>query len=205
MFMRVKLLGIDGTWRAVANAANTTIHREDGTREPTSRWKQRMLMCEHSPIRKLNVSWRWYDLKYWVSTHLVRHKFGIEHFVRSQRTDRTGIDRNDLPQGNLVEHECEANAQAIINISRKRLCKQASKETRRAWQEFLNSFKDEEPELFNACVPECVYRNGLCPEFKTCGWNHTQTFKQRLAQYVEGFEKQISNMGDYSEKTFSRF
>ena len=114
--MRVKLLGIDGTWRAVANAANTTIHREDGTREPTSRWKRRMLMCEHSPIRKLKISWRWYDLKYWVSTHLVRHKFGIEHFV-GHRTDRTGIDRNDLPQGNLVEHGAKLMRRLSSNFS----------------------------------------------------------------------------------------
>lgn len=190
--MRVKLLGIDGTWRKVANAANTTIHREDGIKEPSSRWKRRILMSEHSPIRKLKFSWRWYDLPYWVSMQFARHKHGIEHFIRSQRTDRTGINRSKLPQDNPVEHECEANAQALINISRKRLCRQASKETRIAWQEFLNSIKEKEPELYNACVPECVYRNGLCPEFKSCGWNHTEEFQKRLKEYLKGFEKQVS-------------
>lgn len=196
MSLRVTLLGIDGTWRGVANAANTTIDRDDGEREPSASWKKRITMSEHSPIRKLKISWRWYDLPYWVSTHLVRHSTGVNHYVRTQRTDRTNINRNRLPQDSLVEHECEANAQAIINISKKRLCKQASMETRQAWALFLERIRDVEPELFNACVPECVYRNGLCPEFKTCGWNHTQAFKTRLKEYVNGFEKQISKMGD---------
>lgn len=52
-----------------------------------------MLLAEHSPIRKLIISWKWYDLLSWVSVHLVRHKFGVDHWVRTQRTDRTGIDR----------------------------------------------------------------------------------------------------------------
>ena len=62
--------------------------------------------------------------------HFVRHKHGIEHWISTRRTDRTGIDRNELRQDELVTHEFEANAQAIINISRKRMCFQASKETR---------------------------------------------------------------------------
>ena len=117
--MNVKILETKGTWRSIADSARTTIGLEEGTKEPTTMWKKRMLLAEHSPIRKLIISWKWYDLMYWVSVHFVRHKFGIEHFVRSQRTDRTGINRNDLLQSELVEHECEANAQEIINISRK--------------------------------------------------------------------------------------
>lgn len=188
----VKLLSFSGSWRGVANAANTTIDREDGTKEPTSWWKRRMLMCEHSPIRKFKFSWRWYNLKYWVSVHLVRHWLGIEHFVRTQRTDRTGIDRNELRQDSLVEHECDANLQAIINISRRRLCHQTSPETRQAWQSFIDSFKDIEPELHQACVPECIYRNGFCPDFTTCGWNKTPAAKERLTNYLEGFEDRVA-------------
>lgn len=124
----------------------------------------------------------------------VRHKIGIEHFVSSQRNDRqNNYDRNTAPQSALVIHECEANAQAIINISRKRLCKQASSETREAWQNFLESIKNIEPELYSVCVPECVYRNGFCPEFKSCGYNHTEEFEEELKKYIQGFEKQINN------------
>jgi hypothetical protein len=74
-----------------------------------------------------------------------------------------------LPQSQLVTHECIANAQAIINISRKRLCAQASRETNKAWKLVLDAVKKELPELYNVCVPECIYR-GFCPELNSCGW-----------------------------------
>lgn len=189
--MRVKLLDIKGTWRSIADSARTTIGLEAGTKEPTPEWRRRMLLAEHSPTRKLLISWKWYDLKYWVSTHFVRHKFGIEHWVRTQRTDRTGEDRDNIGQGAKVEHECEANAQAIINISRKRLCTQASAETRYAWALFLTKLKDEQPELFLACVPDCVYR-GWCYEYKSCNFHKTPLYKTLLNEYrqnINGWEE----------------
>ena len=104
----------------------------EGTKEPSSKWKKTILLAEHSPIRKLVFSWKWINLPYWVSVHFVRHKFGIEHFVSTQRTDRTGTDRTGARQDAPVEHECFANAQAVMFISRRRLCSQASPETRAA-------------------------------------------------------------------------
>lgn len=180
--MEAKFLGSKGTWREVADSANTTINKEAGTKEPSSQWKRRMLLCEHSPIRQLLIKCKWYGLKSWVSVHFVRHKFGIEHWVRTQRTDRTQVDRDELPQGNLVEHEFEANAQAMISISRKRLCNQASKETREAWKTVLESVKEDQPELYKACVPDCIYR-GWCYEFKSCGYHKTEGFQQKLSEY----------------------
>jgi hypothetical protein len=186
--LKVNFLGRVGTWRQVADSANTTIHREAGTKEPSSLWKKRMLLAEHSPIRQLFFKWKWYDLMYWVSVHFVRHKIGIEHWVRTQRTDRTDINRNDLPQSNFVEHECEANAQSIINISRKRLCSAASPETRQAWKAVLESIRETDPELYNACVPECIYR-GYCYEYKTCGYFKTEEYKKRLEAYRKGINE----------------
>lgn len=183
--LNVIFLGTHGTWREVADSANTTINKEAGTKEPSSQWKLRMLLCEHSPIRQLFLKCKWYNLKYWVSVHFVRHKIGIEHWVRTQRTDRTNINRDQLPQGNLVEHEFEANMQAFINISRKRLCNQASKETREAWQAVLDSIKDIHPELHKVCVPDCIYR-GWCYEFKSCGYHKTPDFTEKLKEYRNG-------------------
>jgi hypothetical protein len=162
----------------------TTIHKEKGT-YPSTEWKKQILLSEHSPIRKLRFSFKWYDLLSWCSVHFCRHKIGIEHFVRTQRTDRTGTDRNELPQGSFVEHECEANAQAIINISRKRLCNCASKETREAWKAFLETIKDIEPELYGACKKECVYR-GWCFEFSSCNYHKTEQFRKELEEYRGG-------------------
>lgn len=166
--MKVINLVQRGTWRDVANAARTTVgldYKSDG--EPSDQWKQKMLLAEHSPIRLLTFSWMWEDIPSWVSVHFVRHKIGIEHFVKSQRSDRTGIPRDELPQGALVNHACVANAQTIINISRKRCCCQASQQTRDAWTLLLMEIREVDPVLFSVCVPECVYR-GFCPEMKPC-------------------------------------
>lgn len=180
--MQTKLLNIKGSWREVADSARTTINKESGTKEPSSSWKRRMLLSEHSPIRQILINAKWYELKYWVSVHLVRHKYGIEHWVRTQRTDRTGLNRNELPQGNSVEHEILASTQAMINISRKRLCKQASKETREAWESMLMTIKESEPELYEVCVPDCIYR-GWCYEYKSCGYHKTKEYEERLKKY----------------------
>lgn len=186
--MKAILKSIKGTWREVADSARTTINMQEGTKEPSHKWKRNILLAEHSPIRKIHISWKWTDLLSWVSVHFVRHKFGVEHWVRSQRTDRTGVNRNDLKQSELIEHECEADIQAMINISRKRLCSQASKETREAWKEVLNSIKDREPELYSVCVPECIYR-GFCPEMKSCGYHKTAEYRRRLANYRNGINE----------------
>jgi len=177
--MRVELMEVYGTWRGVADSANTTINREPGSREPSKEWKRKILKAEHSPIRQLAYRIKLYDLPYWVSVHLVRHKIGIEHWVRTQRSDRTGENRDELPQGAFVEHEILVNAQAMITISRKRMCTCASPETRIAWRYVLNCIKEVNPELFEACVPECVYR-GFCPEFKPCGY---EVENHRLEEY----------------------
>jgi hypothetical protein len=186
--IKVKFIGIKGTWREIANSANTTINRIEGEKEPSSKWKRKMLLCEHSPIRQLLIKCKWYDLKSWISVHMVRHKFGIEHWVRTQRSDRTNINRDNLLQSNLVEHEFEANTQAFINISRKRLCTQASSETREAWKAVLESIKDKQPELYMVCVPDCIYR-GWCYEYKSCGYHITKDFQEKLKKYRKGINK----------------
>jgi len=180
--LSLKYFKAKSVWRDVADAARTTIRMEEGVKEPGSAWKRRILLSEHSPIRQMIVKWKWVNLKYWVSVHFVRHKIGIEHFVSTQRTDRTGVNRDEMPQSALVNHECFANAQALIFISRKRLCRQASPETTAAWRLVLGEVRKCEPELFSVCVPECVYR-GFCPEFKSCGYADTPAFAKALAAY----------------------
>ena len=170
-------------WQEIKNSTMTTIGKKTGS-YPEKDWKIKLLISEHSPITKLKISWKWESIKSWVSVHFVRHKFGIDHWISTRRTDRTGIDRNELRQDELVVHEFEANAQSIINISRKRMCFQASKETRAAWKEFLDELEKKEPELRLCCVPEGIYRGG-CPEFKNCG--HCGNFLNQL------------NLNDYTD------
>ena len=182
--MKVKFKGVQGTWRDVADSARTTIGMEEGTGDPKDSWKKKMLLAEHSPIRLMQFKWKWYDLKSWVSVHFVRHWLGIIHFVRTQRNDRTNIelDRNKATQDTPVEHEVQANAQALINISRKRLCRLASKETREAWQEVKAEIEVYEPVIASVMVEECIYR-GFCPELECCGYDSTKSYRERLEEY----------------------
>ena len=180
--MEAKLIKIKGSWRDIADCANATIGKDAGTKEPSSQWKKRMLLSEHSPIRNMTFDFQWVDLKYWVSVHFVRHKIGIEHYVSTQRTDRTDVPRDQLPQDSLVTHRITVNPQAMITISRKRLCKNASLETQQAWRAILETIRDVDPELYSVCVPDCVYR-GHCYEYKTCGYSESVHFQGSLYHY----------------------
>lgn len=125
-----------------------------------------MLLAEHSVIRDLIIRWKWIDIPSFVATHFSRHKF--EKFISTRRTDRTGIDRTKLFQDEPVSFTGAANAQQILDMMRKRLCGQASKETRQYALSLKNEIAKIEPELAHYCVPNCIYRCG-CPEEKPCG------------------------------------
>jgi hypothetical protein len=180
----VEVKGIRGSFKAIYRACLNTIGK-DTDREPSEEWMKRILISEHSPIRKINVEVKWTNLKYWVSTHFVRHKHGIEHFVSTQRTDRTNVDRNELPQGAYVKHEIDVNLQGLINVSRKRLCHCASPETQQVWRKTVDEIAKELPVVKEVCVKECVYR-GFCPEFYSCGYHNTQKFREELHNYRKG-------------------
>lgn len=184
--MRISSLKKAGDgWIRVVNAARRTVGKPPIDHEPSDSFKKKILLAEHSPIRLLEYDWTWEDIKQWVTTHIVRHHIGCEKFVHSQREDRRelSVPRDELPQGALNDMDMTANAQAIINISRKRLCSCASKETREAWKAFLDELKKVDPILASKSVRECVYR-GFCPEFdRCCGYVNTKAYKEELEEY----------------------
>ena len=107
--MNIDIFKHDDNWQDIKDSTMNTIGKTTGS-YPTSEWKRKLILSEHSPIRRMKFYWRWKDLKSWVSVHMVRHKIGIEHWVSTQRTDRTGVNRDELPQGSLVNHACEVDA-----------------------------------------------------------------------------------------------
>lgn len=141
---------------------------KNSTKAPTDEWIERLVKAEHSPIREL-----WFGIKmtipYWVSVHFVRHHIGVNHYVQTQRTDRTGVTRDDKPQGEMVSHIMSINAQELINMSHKRLCKQASAETREVMKEIVKQVVEVAPYMKEVLVPLCKYRNGKCTEMFSCG------------------------------------
>lgn len=177
-------------WKRALNAARRTIGKKPLDKEPSNSWKAKMLLAEHSPIRLIEYEWTWSDIMQWVTTHLVRHHEGCEKFVHSQRGDRRAIldeynvsSRDELPQGATNDMDMTANAQALINISRKRLCNCASKETREAWKQVQDAIREVDPVMADKMVPECIYR-GFCPEFmNSCGYANTEKYQQDLKRY----------------------
>lgn len=163
--MKTEILKIKGNWEDVVNRCRVTVGKGELGKEPSSTFKRKVLMAEHSPIRELHISWAWRGIKSWIATHWVRHCW--ECYVKSQRSDRTGIPRDELPQAALVDFFGEANPQHTIDTWRKRLCLQASTETRRYAEDFKRILRDIEPEWAEVLVPNCVYRCG-CPEMSKC-------------------------------------
>ena len=167
--MKTKINKYENDWLDAKNKCRNTVNKEHTDNEPNSKFKTQLLISEHSPCRLIKVNWIWKNIKSWISVHWSRHKW--ECFISTQRTDRTGVDRDKEPQGALVTFEGEANAQNLIDTMRKRLCFQASKETRELAEDFKLTISKDEVELADVLVPNCIYRAG-CPEFEECGyWN----------------------------------
>lgn len=200
-------------WIRVVNAARRTRGKKPISKEPSDDFKRKILLAEHSPIRLLEYDFTIEDVRQWVTVHLVRHHIGTEKFVHSQRQDINGKveeitksiisvldeanllrdgwkERDYMFQGESNDMDMACNAQAFINISRKRLCYGcASPETRKAWELVIEMLSDVDPILAEKCVPECLYR-GFCPERdknpemdRCCGYVDTPSYEERLKKY----------------------
>ena len=194
-------------WIRVVNSARRTWGKKPINHEPSDKFKKKILLAEHSPIRLLEYDFTIEDLRQWVTVHLVRHHEGCEKFVHTQRQDinsevevitkrlievlqQEGLlregwrERDYMFQGEGNDMDMTCNAQAFINISRRRLCVGcASPETRKAWSLVIDALRDHDPILAEKCVPECLYR-GFCPEFdRCCGYVNTEAYQKRLEEY----------------------
>ena len=165
-------------WQRCKALALNTIGKKYAGSEVTNEWKRKILRSEHSPIRTLMFTIRM-DVPYWVSVHFCRHKYGVEHYVTSQRNDRQDkYDRTEAPQGAPVTHIMDINAQELIQMARMRLCSQASFETKMVMQMICDEVLVTNPEFSGILVPKCLAHNG-CNEFKPCGYYESVVAKQR--------------------------
>lgn len=140
---------------------------------PTEEWMKKLVNSEHSPLRELKFGIKM-EIPYWVSVHFVRHHIGVNHYVQTQRNDRQEkYDRTQAPQGEMVSHIMSVNAQELVFMAHKRLCRQASEETRKVMEEIVRQVIELHPEFKDVLVPLCYYRGGLCTEFYPCGYNKT--------------------------------
>lgn len=173
----------------VLNTARITVWKDAIDKQPSEKFMHDIYFREHSPIRAKEFLIEIRGIKSWIATHFVRHHEGVTPFVSTQRDDRhvANVPRDEIPQGALVNMDMIVNAQAMINISRKRLCNMAHKETKQVWEEVIRKLSEVDKNLSDVCVPECVYRNGICPEgCNGCGYNKTEAFSERVSKYLEG-------------------
>ena len=149
-------------------ALNTMGKKYTGT-SVTDGWKRKILKSQHSPIRTLMFTIRM-TIPYYVSTHLVRHKMGVEHFVQSQRNDRQeNYDRELAPQSAMVTHIMDINAEQLMFMANRRLCGMADKTTRYVMTLICKAVEETNPEFKGFFKPMCEKLHE-CPEFKSCGY-----------------------------------
>ena len=201
--MKVKVTQ-DTTWNRALNAARRTAGKPMLDKEPSESWRKMALMAEHSPIKLVEYTIVFEDLRQWVGVHLLRHEHTLP-FIHSQRVDRRAdiealtdkvmaivsedikndpdFNRRDyLLQGQPNDQDFVVNAQTLINISRKRLCSCASKETREAWHAVKAAIAEIDPVMAAFMVPNCIYR-GFCPEKDSCGYWTGKRFECELNEY----------------------
>jgi hypothetical protein len=125
---------------------------------------------EHSPLRTQMFVVEMIDIPTFVSVHLVRHKIGVEHFVKSNREDRPGFS-GDLGREQPVNHMMLLNAQALIQMALKRLCSTTHAKTKEVIEKIKYLVEQVDPDLAKYMVPQCIYRGGICQELMCCGYN----------------------------------
>lgn len=192
MKIKTKITNFNVNWLSIKSACMTTISKQAG-KEPNKEWKRKLLICQHSPIRRGIISWKWDEIPYAISTHFARHHEGCEKFIGTSRADRTEIkDRSERSQMDCVPMEMDANIEALINISARRLCMCADPLTQKYWKAVLEAIKEYDEDIYWACVPQCV-RCGSCIEpFSECSY-----YENLMKEATEEEQKNIIKRYDY--------
>ena len=157
----------DKDWMGVKLRALVTVGKTPVT-APDQRWKEKILIAKHSPIRYLRFSFLLEDLPSWVSVHLCRHVHA-QPYVKSQRNDRqSDYDRNAARQDTPVSMIWDMNGEELITVVQKRLCGKAAAETRAVAEEITRLVCEACPEFEPVLVPPCAFNGFVCHEMYPC-------------------------------------
>lgn len=94
-------------------------------------------------------------------------KAALENFGDFARINFPDTEK-PITREDQVNHGMYINAQALINMSLKRLCYASHGRTVATYMKLKKAMKKVDPALSDAMVPACVYRNGICPELREC-------------------------------------
>ena len=186
-------------WMKIKSACMTTISKKAG-KEPNDEWKKKILICEHSPIRRTLISWKWENIPYAISTHYVRHHEGCEKFVGTQRADRTEVkDRSERSQMNPVPMEMDANIQGLKNICAKRLCMSADPLTRKYCESLVDEIEKYDEIVAWSLVPQCVRCGGCVEPFGECKF-YDSLMKDHTLEEQQNVMKRYDIYKEYRNK-----
>lgn len=190
--IKTTILKVKGSWNEVLNDCRFTVNKKPLDKEPSTEFKKKILISEHTPIRDISIKFQWLNIPHWVGVHWVRHHW--ECRVNTQRTDRTGVNRDKLPQDTPQNFIGEENVQHLIDTDRRRLCYKASPETREcAESQKLTIGKEVDEYIADVLVPNCIYRCG-CPEHTPDDEDRCKFFETFVANFPK--DKNIYNIQD---------
>lgn len=189
-------------WLAIKDACMVTVGKE-ATKEPTSEWKRKLLICQHSPIRRSLISIKWDKIPYCISVHFARHHEGMEKYVKTSRADRTNIDRTQRSQMDMVSMEMDMNIQALINLASKRLCCSADPTTIKYTKGLLEAIREYDEDIYWACVPQCIRCGGCVEPFNDCEFYNklmANTTVEEQQDVVKRYNKYYQYRGGKNER-----
>ena len=195
-------LPIEDMWQNVLDDALGTVGKE-AKKEPSDYFKRSILMSKHSPIRSLIFEVKFESIPSHITQQFSRHHIAIEslpnmqwqedvnptdieHFVKTSRSDRTGVDRNTRKQTDPVSYKFRANAQGLMDASKKRLCFAADIGAIKHWNMVKQGIAKICPELAFRMQPECVC-SGFCPEdpkLIKCRYAESASFAEIREGYI---------------------
>lgn len=177
MIHNFKFVVIEG-WNWVKEAALTTIGKSAiSGKEISSEWKLKILASEHSPPRELRIHWKKENLMRWIADQIVRHTKHSEAYMKTGRTDRGNLPREEQPMTISTDLMKSENAHSLISMMESRLCiGQASKETRFLMEELKGIIREQEPELNLMLVPSCIRRLSCKEKVFGSGCSHLKQF-----------------------------
>ncbi len=130
--------------------------------------------AEHSTIETLHFMVSDDHARGDVASQIVRHTKGLPRYaVQSHRPDWNNGEKRKPSDETFGMFESVWNPLAWIYMCRQRLCARAMKESRQWVRDVLQAMKDSKDPFFVAltdcCMPDCIYRGGVCNEIHGCG------------------------------------
>lgn len=196
--MKTKIVNFDVNWGFIKEGCMATIGKQAG-KEPNKEWKRKLLLCQHSPLRRGIISWKWEEIPYCNMGHFVRHHVGCTPFVSTSREDRTNVPRNERKQTDTVSMEMDANIQSLIDMAGRRLCLCSDKTTIEYMKDLVEAIREYDEDIAWRLVPQCVNYGGCIEKFGNCKFYENFAKTLTLEEQID-VEKRINKYNDFIKR-----